>query len=64
MTKNVLNKLEFLGVVFVAIVGFPLIFASNAFAQLLAPAAPAASAGVPGTARMVSNKGTREANLG
>src|SRR5215831_3996925 len=40
MTKNVLNKLGFLGVV-----GFPLIFASNAFAQLPAPAAPAP--GVP-----------------
>jgi iron complex outermembrane recepter protein len=40
MTKNVLNKLGFLGVAFVASVGFPLIFASNAFAQLPAPAAP------------------------
>jgi iron complex outermembrane receptor protein len=50
MTKNVLNKLGFLGVVFVASVGFPLIFASNAFAQLPAPAAqtgaPAPSAEV------------------
>jgi outer membrane cobalamin receptor len=42
MTKNVLNKLAFLGVVFVPIVGFPLIFASNASAQLPAPAAPTA----------------------
>jgi iron complex outermembrane recepter protein len=42
MTKNVLNKLGFLGAIFVASVGFPLIFASNAFAQLPAPAAPAA----------------------
>jgi iron complex outermembrane recepter protein len=41
MTKNVLNKLGFLGVVFVASVGFPLIFASNASAQLPAPAVPA-----------------------
>ncbi len=41
MTKNVLNKLGFLGAIFVATVGFPLIFASNAFAQLPAPAAPA-----------------------
>jgi iron complex outermembrane recepter protein len=40
MTKNVLNKLGFLGAVFVAVVGFPLIFASNAFAQLAAPAVP------------------------
>jgi iron complex outermembrane receptor protein len=38
MTKNVLNKLGFLGAVFVAAVGFPLIFASNASAQLPAPA--------------------------
>jgi iron complex outermembrane recepter protein len=42
MTKNVLNKLGFLGAALVAIVGFPLIFASNAFAQLAAPAVPAA----------------------
>ncbi len=42
MTKNVLNKLGFPGVVFVAMLGFPLIFASNAFAQLPAPAAPGA----------------------
>src|SRR5881296_4393758 len=40
MTKNVLNKLGFLGAIFVAAVGFPLIFASAAFAQLPAPAAP------------------------
>jgi len=41
MTKNVLNKLGFLGVVCVAAVGFPLIFASSASAQLPAPAGPA-----------------------
>src|SRR4026209_1144821 len=40
MTKNVLNKLGFLGAVCVAAVGFPLIFASNAFAQIPAPAVP------------------------
>jgi iron complex outermembrane receptor protein len=40
MTKNVLNKLGFLHAIFVASVGFPLIFASNAFAQLAAPAVP------------------------
>src|SRR5438093_6588554 len=40
MTKNVLNKLGFLGAVFVAAVGFPLIFASSASAQLPAPAVP------------------------
>jgi iron complex outermembrane receptor protein len=43
MTKNVLNKLGFLGAVFVASVGFPLIFASNASAQLPAPAPPGAA---------------------
>jgi iron complex outermembrane receptor protein len=50
MTKNVLNKLGFLGAAFVASVGFPLIFASNAFAQLPAPAGPAPAA--PGTAEV------------
>jgi iron complex outermembrane recepter protein len=40
MIKNVLNKLGFLGAVFVAAVGFPLIFASSASAQLAAPAVP------------------------
>ena len=40
MTKNVLNKLGFLGAVCVAAVGFPLIFASSASAQLPAPAVP------------------------
>src|SRR6202011_3356869 len=46
MIRNVLNKLGTIRVAFAASVGFPLIFASNAFAQLAAPAAPAA----PGTA--------------
>src|SRR5256885_8458217 len=41
MTKNVLNKLGFLGAVFVAAVGFPLIFGTSASAQLPAPAVPA-----------------------
>src|SRR2546421_1613369 len=40
MTKNVLNKLGFLGTVFVAAMGFPLIFASSASAQLPAPVVP------------------------
>ena len=40
MTKKMLNKLGFLGAVFLAAVGFPLIFASSAFAQLPAPAVP------------------------
>src|ERR1700726_1443127 len=41
MIKHVLNKLGILRIAFVASVGFPLIFASNAFAQLPAPATPA-----------------------
>src|SRR5438874_1027249 len=45
MIKNVLNKLGIFRVTFVASVGFPLIFASNAFAQLAAPAAPAPAGG-------------------
>jgi iron complex outermembrane receptor protein len=43
MTKNVLNKLGSVLVAFVASVGLPLIFASNAFAQLPAPAAAPAA---------------------
>jgi iron complex outermembrane receptor protein len=42
MTKNVLNKLGFLGAALIASVGFPLIFASNVFAQLPAPPSAAA----------------------
>ena len=38
MTKKVLTK--FVRVAFAASVGLPLIFASNAFAQLPAPAVP------------------------
>src|SRR5437016_11047132 len=52
MTKNVLNKLGFLGAVFAAAVGFPLIFASSASAQLPAPAVPAAP-GAPAPAAEV-----------
>src|SRR6266498_4443310 len=47
MTKNVLNKLGNLGLVLAASVGFPLIFASNAFAQLPAPGAPPAAPTAP-----------------
>jgi len=53
MTKNVLNKLGFLGAALIASVGFPLIFASNVFAQLPAPAAPAASPGAAEVERVV-----------
>src|SRR2546430_4950634 len=37
MIKNVLNKFGFVRVAFMASVGFPVVFASNAFAQLPAP---------------------------
>src|SRR6266478_2266988 len=50
MIKNVLNKLGILRVAFVASVGFPLIFASNAFAQLPAPAVPGATPAPAGEA--------------
>src|ERR687887_305131 len=53
MTKNVLNKLGFLGAALIASVGFPLIFASNAFAQLPAPAAPGAPAPTAEVERVV-----------
>src|SRR6184192_870259 len=53
MTKNVLNKLGFLGAALVASVGFPLIFASNVFAQLPAPAQPSAPAPTAEVERVV-----------
>src|SRR6266487_7164295 len=49
--KNVLNKLGFFGVALVACVGFPLIFASSAFAQQPG-AAPPSAASAPGTAEV------------
>src|SRR6266498_2757110 len=52
MTKNAVDKRGFLGAIFVATVGFPLIFASNAFAQLPAPAVPAAPGAPPTTAEV------------
>jgi iron complex outermembrane receptor protein len=47
MIKNALNKLGNLRLVLAASVGFPLIFASNAFAQLPAPGPAAAPPGAP-----------------
>ena len=47
MIKNALNKLGNLRLVLAASVGFPLIFASNAFAQLPAPGAPPPAPGAP-----------------
>ncbi len=51
MIKCALNKIGFPGVaVFVASVGFPLFFASNAYAQLPAPAVPSEPGAPAGTA--------------
>src|SRR5258706_6707880 len=47
MIKNALNKPGNLRLVLAASVGFPLIFASNAFAQLPAPGAPPPAPGAP-----------------
>src|SRR5260370_30760999 len=51
LTKNVVNKAEFFRAAFIVSIGFPLIFASNIFAQLPAPAAPAPAAS-PATAEV------------
>jgi iron complex outermembrane receptor protein len=45
--KNVLNNFRFIRIAFVASVGFPLILASNAFAQNPPPPPPAAQVGAP-----------------
>jgi iron complex outermembrane recepter protein len=55
MTNNVLNKVGFVRVALMASIGFPLIFASNAFAQDPPPAPPApgaAPAPAPGAAEV------------
>src|SRR5438094_6474695 len=41
--KNVQSQVRFLRLALIASVGFPLLFVGNAFAQLAAPAAPAAA---------------------
>src|SRR5436189_401819 len=41
--KNVQSQVRFLRLALIASVGFPLLFVANAFAQLAAPAAPAAA---------------------
>ena len=43
MTQNALKTFRFVRLALMAGVGFPLILASNAFAQLPAPAVPAAA---------------------
>ena len=51
MKKNVLNKFGFLRIALVASVGFPLIFASNVFAQVAAPPVqPGEVTAMPGAA--------------
>src|SRR6266699_3768192 len=47
MIKNVLNKIGFVRIALVACVGFPLIFASNTFAQNPAPPPPPGAAPAP-----------------
>ena len=47
MTKNALKTFRFVRLALMAGAGFPLILASNAFAQLPAPAAPAPPPGAP-----------------
>src|SRR5499427_5830121 len=49
MTQNALKTFRFLRLALMASVGFPLILASNAFAQLPAPAVPAEPAAAPPT---------------
>ena len=52
MIKNVLNKFRFVRVAFVASIGFPLIFASNALAQLAHPAVPSEPGAAPAQAEV------------
>src|SRR6266496_2147351 len=53
MTQNALKTLRFVRLALMAGVGFPLILASNAFAQLPAPAVPAEPAAAPPSAAEV-----------
>ena len=53
MTQNALKTLRFVRLALMASVGFPLILASNAFAQMPAPAVPAEpGAPAPGAAEV------------
>src|SRR5215471_15834697 len=52
MTKNALKTFRFVRLALTASVGFPFILASNAFAQLAAPAVPAAPGEAPSTAEV------------
>ena len=53
MTQNALKTLRFVRLALMAGVGFPLILASNAFAQLPAPAVPAEPGAPPPSAAEV-----------
>ena len=55
MTQNALKTLRFVRLALMAGVGFPLILASNAFAQLPAPAVPADAGASPHSPRLRSN---------
>ena len=55
MTQNALKTLRFVRLALMAGVGFPLILASNAFAQLAAPAVPAEPAELLRRPRLRSN---------
>src|SRR5262245_26002606 len=52
MTKNALKTFTFVRLALMAGVGFPFILASNAFAQLAAPAVPAEPGAAPSTAEV------------
>ena len=52
MIKNALKTFRFVRLAFIAGAGFPLILASNAFAQLPAPAVPAEPGAPPGSAEV------------
>src|SRR4030095_3776151 len=52
MTKNALKTFRFVRLALMASVGFPFILASNAFAQLAAPAVPAEPAAPAGAAEV------------
>ena len=55
MTQNALKTSRFVRLALMASVGFPLILASNAFAQLPAPAVPADRLRLPRPPRLRSN---------
>src|SRR5438034_1475184 len=63
MTQNALKTFRFGRLALIAGVGFPLILASNAFAQLPAPAVPAEPAAPPPSAAEVERVVVTGANI-